>query len=359
MSAPPAELPGRLWRWVEAFVAGEASDTDGIAAALVEWVDGRPAADLQGLLDALREIGAYPLSLHLLEEAWSSDAPLELAGRIAEDWVGTVLHGLGDRQGARTVAEHLVKGALARGPAFAGDLGHLFLDWRLFEAADPLVRAAAAAHPGDMALRFNLGVVHKLAGEWAAARACFEQVLVHHDDKATRWNLGIVLTALGDWAAARQAWTGLGFALPPGAGDFGAPGEPTAVSLDDEVVWGVRLCPARVELRTLPLGARANFGDVLLVDGVSLSKTAYPDGSEGPILPVLAVVRRAGTRTHKVPVDSRQAAWNLADRLNARGVPAADWTGFEGQPCVAIGQLASVDDITFRALIEGTGEVKQ
>lgn len=355
LSAPPPELPGRLWRWIEEFVAGDAADADGIAAALVEWVDGRPADDLKGLLDALRDVGAYPISLHLLEEAWSSDAPLDLAGRIAEDWVGTVLHGIGDREGAKIVAQHLVKGALARGPAFAGDLGHLFLDWRLFEAADPLIRAAAEAHPGDMAIKFNAGVVHKLAGEWAAAKACFEQVLAHHDDKATRWNLGIVCTALEDWPGARKAWTGLGFSLPPGEGDFGTPGEPTAISIDGEVVWGMRLCPARVELRTLPLGQRANFGDVLLVDGVSLDKTPYPDGSEGPILPVLSVFRAAGTRTHKHAVDNRQAASVLAERLNRQGTPAADWTPFEGQPTVAIGQLASVDDITFRAAIEAAG----
>lgn len=354
MAAPPPELPGRVWRWVEEFVAGESTDADGISAALVEWVDGRPASDLQALLDALRDVGAYPISLHLLEEAWSSDAPLDLAGRIAEDWVGTVLHGIGDREGAKTVAQHLVQGALERGPAFAGDLGHLFLDWRLFEAADPLIRAAAEAHPGDMALRFNLGVIHKLAGEWAEAKACFQQVLAHHDDKATRWNLGIVCTAQGDWSGARHAWVGLGFALPPGEGDFAAPGEPTAISLDGEVVWGVRLCPARVELRTLPLGDGANFGDVLLVDGVSLSKTPYPDGSEGPVLPVLAVLHRAGTRTHKIEVDSQQAAWALADRLNNQGTPAADWSRFEGRPCVAVGQLARVDDITFRATIDQT-----
>ena len=354
MASPPPDLPGRLWRWVEDFVAGSNPDAEGIGAALVEWVDGREATDLQALLDALRDSGAYPISLHVLEEAWNAEVPLELAGRIAEDWVGTVLHGVGDPKGAAVVAQHLVKGALARGPAFAGDLGHLFLDWRLFEAADPLIRAAAAAHPGDTALRFNLGVVHKLAGEWAAARDCFSLVLRHHgDDKATRWNLGVVCTALADWAGARSAWTALGFTLPPGEGDFGSPGEPTAVDLDSEVVWGRRLCPARVELRTLPMTPDgANFGDVLLIDGVALAQTAYPDGSEGPILPALAVIKRAGTRTHQVTVDSPGRARDMAERLNQRGVPAADWSGWCAVPTVAIGQLAEQDDDALQAAID-------
>jgi tetratricopeptide (TPR) repeat protein len=353
MANPPAELPGRLQRWIEEFVAGDSTDAEGISAALVEWADGRPAEDVQGLLDHLRTIGAYPLSLIVLEEAWNAEVPLDLAGRIAEDWVGTVLHGIGDRAGAAEVAQHLVKGALARGPAFAGDLGHLFLDWRLFEAADPLIREAAQAHPGDTALRFNLGVVHKIAQEWAAAKGCFEQVLRHHgDDKATRWNLGVVCTALADWPGARAAWEGLGFTLPPGEGDFGSPGEPTAVEVGNEVLWGLRLCPARVELRTLPYGDQANFGDVLLIDGVSLRKTPYPDGSEGPILPVLAVLHPAGTRTHRIPVDSRQAAKDVAARLNQAGHPAADWSAQAGLPMVAVGQRAEVDDAAFKAALE-------
>lgn len=357
------QLPGRLWRWVEDFVAGSNQDAEGIGAALVSWVDGREATDLQALLDALRDVGAYPISLHVLEEAWNADVPLELAGRIAEDWVGSVLHGIGDAKGAAVVAQHLVKGALARGPAFSGDLGHLFLDWRLFEAADPLIRAAAAAHPGDTALRFNLGVVHKLAGEWQAARDCFSDVLRHHgDDKATRWNLGVVCTALGDWPATRAAWTALGFALPPGDGDFGAPGEPTAVDLDGEVVWGLRLCPARVELRTLPMRSvdgGPNFGDVLLVDGVALAKTPYPDGTEGPILPTLAVLKHAGTRTHRIAVDSAAQAEQIAERLNHQGVPAANWSGWQPHPIVAVGQRATLDDDALRAAIDAARATKQ
>ena len=363
MASPPPELPGRLWRWVEDFVAGSNQDADGIGAALVEWVDGREATELQGLLDALRDTGAYPISLHVLEEAWNAEVPLELAGRIAEDWVGTVLHGIGDAKGAAVVAQHLIKGALERGPAFAGDLGHLFLDWRLFDAADPLIRAAADAHPGDTALRFNLGVVHKLAGEWQAAKACFDIVLQHHgDDKATRWNLGVVCTALQDWAGARAAWKALGFALPPGDGDFGTPGEPTAVDLDGEVVWGLRLCPARVELRTLPISSvegGPNFADVLLIDGVALAKTPYPDGTEGPILPALSVLNRAGTRTHRIAVDDPAQARQMAELLNQQGVPAADWTGLMPDPTVAVGQLAALDDDAFQAAIKAASQQMQ
>ncbi|MGK0357865.1 MAG: hypothetical protein ACI9U2_000148 [Bradymonadia bacterium] len=355
-SAPPPDLPGRLWRWVEDFVAGSNQDADGIGAALVSWIDGRNATDLQALLDALRDTGAYPISLHVLEEAWNADVPLELAGRIAEDWVGTVLHGVGDPKGAAVVAQHLIKGALDRGPAFAGDLGHLFLDWRLFEAADPLIRTAAAAHPGDTALRFNLGVVHKLAEEWQAAKDCFLVVLRDHgDDKATRWNLGVVCTALEDWAGARAAWTTLGFALPPGDGDFGSPGEPTAVDLDGEVVWGRRLCPARVVLRTLPMRSvdgGPNFADVLLIDGVALTQTAYPDGSEGPVLPVLAVLDHAGTRTHRIAVDTPTQARQMAEHLNQEGVPAADWSEWALDPTVAVGQLNTLTDAMLTAAID-------
>ena len=57
-------------------------------------LDGASVALLEETLDWLRDAGAYALSLALLEEAWNSDLPLDLLGRIAQDWVGTVLFGL-------------------------------------------------------------------------------------------------------------------------------------------------------------------------------------------------------------------------------------------------------------------------
>lgn len=326
-------------------MAGEDEDPEAIAADLVAWADGGPAEDLEGLLDALRERGAYPISLHVLAAAWEAEMPEDLLGRVAHDRVGTILHGLGDRPGALRVALEMQGRALELGPAFAGDLGDLWLSLGLVEAADPLVRAAAAAHPGDLALRFNLGVVQKLAGEWAACRESFRAVLRHHDDQAAVWNLGIACTALQDWAGARAAWQALGFDLPPGDGDFATQGETVAIALPtdggQEVVWGRRVCPARAELRTLPfLSGFAHFGDVLLIDGVAAGEVAYPEGQWGPVLPALAVLQSRGSSTlvaeGSLTARNRVAVVRAAELLNGRGWPAADWTELVGGDRLAL-----------------------
>lgn len=361
MPAPP-ELSAELWQRVEAFMAGAAEDPEAIAADLAAWADGGPPEDLEGVLDALRDLGAYPISLPLLAAAWEAEMPEDLLGRVAHDRVGTILHGFGDRLGALRIAREMQGRALELGPAFAGDLGDLWLSLGLVEAADPLVRAAAAEHPGDLALRFNLGVVQKLAREWAASRESFLAVLRHHDDQAACWNLGIACTALEDWAGARAAWQTLGFDLPPGEGDFAALGEVVAIALPtsdgSEVVWGRRLCPARAEVRTLPfLSGFAQFGDVVLLDGVPAGEVAYPEGQWGPVLPALTVLHSRGTRTlvAQGPLSPRgkAAVARAAELLNGRGWPAADWTELSGNAhlALAVGVVPPRTDAEARAAL--------
>ncbi len=342
MSAPPPEgVPAETWAGVEALVATGEGDADALAAELVAWLDGRPVGDLDAVLDALRDRGAYPVSVVLLEHAWNAQLPLDAAGRVAEDWLGTVLHGLGDREGARVVARHLVAGAVERGPAFAGDLGDLLMTMTLFDEARPLVEEAVALHPGDLTHRFNLGVLQKFAGEWAGCRASFETVARLRDDPAALWNLGIACTALRDWPAARAAWRKVGFEMPPGEGDYARPGQATPVRLrapagapvQSEIVWGDRLCPARVRLRNIPRFAAAGFGDVVLIDGVAAGEVRGADGQKATVHAALGVHALYGGRTFALrAVDGgpahREAAARLAERLAQAGWPAADQTTF-------------------------------
>lgn len=342
MSAPPPEgVPAATWAGVEALAATGAGDPEALAGELVAWLDGRPVGDLDAVLDALRERGAYPISVVLLEHAWNAQLPLDAAGRVAEDWLGTVLHGLGDRDGAREVARHLVAGAVERGPAFAGDLGDLLMTMTLFDEARPLVEEAVARHPGDLTHRFNLGVLQKMAGEWAGCRASFETVTRLRDDPAAWWNLGIACTALGDWARARDAWRAVGFEMPPGEGDYARPGQATPVRLRapadapvrSEIVWGDRLCPARVRLRNLPRFAAAAFGDVVLIDGVAAGEVRDAEGQKATVHAALGVHQAYGGRTFVLRAADggpahQQAAARLAERLAQSGWPAADQSAF-------------------------------
>jgi hypothetical protein len=350
MSAPaPGGLPPEIWPRVRAFVAGDRSqDPLEVAKALVGWLEGKPIGALDAVLDALRGCGAYPISVHVLRASWEAELPLDALGRIAEDWVGTILRGYGDRAGAHEVAEHLTPRALELGPSFAGDLGDLLMNYDLHDAARPLVALAAQLLPGDMSHRFNLGVLQKLDRDWAGARDSFAQVLQFSDDPATRWNLGLACTALKDWAGARSAWAALGLQLPPGEGDFAAPGGQYVpvrlrarqdAPVRGEVVWGERLCPARVRLHSLPrFASEAAFGDVVLVDGAATGEATNGEGRKVSVHDALAVFSRLGGQTYELrgPDGSADTAACVA-ALHAQGYAVVDWTGIGGLAGARVG----------------------
>ncbi len=346
-----ALLPAELWQRVEGLVTGIPDDPEAIGGEIVAWMDGRSTGDLEAVLDALRDKGAYPISLVVLEHAWNAELPAEHAGAIAQDWVGTVLHGLGDRAGAMEVAQHLVKTGLMRGASVAAEVGHALLGLGLHEVAAPALREAARRRPADEAAQFNLGVLQKFEGDYEGCLATFGKLAEGHPHEAVWWHLGIAATALKDWASARRAWGQLGFTLPPGDGDFAAAGDVTPVQLPTrpgarvrrEVVWGLRLCPVRVRITTLPrFSDLAAYGDIVLIDGVPAGETRL-HGEEVPVWPALSLWSRFGGRTCPLrgPLSGapgeREAAFELAKQLCAAGWPAADWTGMPGAEGIELG----------------------
>lgn len=348
MSSPvaqrPTALPLDLWAQLQGWSAThEPALAAELAEVFISWLDGRSADDLTELLDALRELGAYPISLAVLEAAWSADLPLAQLGRIAEDWLGTVLHGLGDRAGVAEVAQFLTPRALELSPALAGDIGHLLLGWGLHEAAAPLIEGAAPKLMGDMATVYNLGIVRKHQGRWLEARAAFERVLQHQDERAAHWNLGIVCTALGDWAAARTQWQAIGVPVPAGEGPFRAPPESTPLRLPTgpgatapfEIVWASRIGPARAVIEGFPrFPALGNHADVVLIDGAPVSKI----GDE-PVFAPLAVLTPSNTEVVSLSFRGDPAAADaLAASLTLGGFPATCWPSLPGDlgPVLAV-----------------------
>jgi hypothetical protein len=327
-------------------------------------LEGQPADHLELTLDWLREVGAYPLSLELLEEAWSAELSLELLGRVAQDWVGTALFGMRDERGAREVARHITPRAIELGASFCGDLCDLLLEWGLHEEATPLARFVADAQPGDLSARFHLGVCAKLSGDFELARESFKAVARQHPkDPATLWNLGVTAVALHDWAEARSAWGGLGFGLPEGEGDYASPGELSPVRLrvpertqaegeaqseqsiseraqtsntqapqvNSEVLWGLRICPARVKLTSIPYHhPEFKCGDVLLIDGVKAGEVEH-QGQRFPISPVISRWARGEGETIDLIGPALSAPHLLElertiDELGGEGWVIAHWT---------------------------------
>ena len=276
-------------------------------------LDGQPLALLEETLDWVRDAGLYALSVPLLEEAWSAELPLDFLGRVAQDWVGSVLFGLGDKKGAQEVAQHLETRAKELGPSFCGDLCDVWLEWGLFEEAEPLAQFVHTKQPGEIGALFHLLICAKMRLAWEEAEGYLAEIdkrrqlnTANKPDPAIEWNRGIIAVARKDWSIARRAWQGVGFQFPEESGqeseDYATAGELSPVRLkisqqdieasqgrlpQSEVIWGRRIGPARVELTALPYyHPHYRCGDVLLIDGVQEGKVDY-NGQSYPVSPAL------------------------------------------------------------------------
>ena len=182
-------------------------------------------------------------------------------------------------------------------------------------AAVAVLREVVGRFPRAAWAWFDLGLRHKWAHEWDAARDCNQRAL----DLARRkkgepaaWNLGIAATALGDWNLARTAWRVFGIEIAAGVGPINADLGPTPVRLnpepqhpgqlpvvvdgaerETEVVWGRRLCPARVRIENVPHpGSGHRFGDVVLLDGTPDGTRTFA-GQEWPVFDEIGVLERS------------------------------------------------------------------
>ena len=99
---------------------------------------------------------------------------------------------------------------------------------------------------------------------------------------------------------------------------------------DKEIVWGQRICPARVVLCSIPLTAAGRrHGDVLLHDGEPTGKRADHEHIERSVFAVLDVLVRSPAQTYIAQVTAPDAASfaMLRAELAERGHVTEDWTG--------------------------------
>lgn len=336
-------------------------DSDAVELALTALksdLEGQALGLLEETLDWIRDAGLYDLSLPLLEEAWSSELPEDFLGRVAQDWVGSVLFGLADEEGALEVAGHLTARARELGPSFASDLCDLWLEWGLFEVAEDLARFVHERQPGEVSALFHLMICAKMKSDWGAVREWLELIDNRRlgadvqADPALEWNRGVLAVAERRWRDARQAWERVGFNFPEELDaidqDYAQPGElsPVRLKLDltlvsasqgalprSEVVWGRRVGPARVELTGLPYyHPTYRCGDILLVDGVREGQVDF-NGDKYPISPALEVWESSPGETLRFygahsRLKQTMTLDRLAQTLGERGWAIAHWTRF-------------------------------
>jgi hypothetical protein len=225
-----------------------------------------------------------------------------------------------DLMGIVRSAERLVEEGVARYDA--GDAS----------GAEAKYRAAIAIAPDWSVPHYNIGLVCKYAGRW---RESFEYNLratqLAPDDRGAAWNLGIAATALGHWGAARRAWTLCGIADPGGSDPPQYPSGQAALRLDPagagEVVWGVRLDPARARIQNVPLPSSAfRFADIVLNDG-ALQGERVVDGRKYPVFDVLCRLVPSPMRTFVLELASvdRAAVEALSAIAERTGGSAEHW----------------------------------
>lgn len=240
-------------------------------------------------------------------------------------------------------------------------------------AVDRLAAELLRRRPDAGAIWYDRGRFAKWRGDWAAAADYSRRALDllppdGREGEPEAWNLGIAATALHDWATARAAWTAFGVPLPP-ATDVTAPVEadfgvaPVRLNPDPrfvgqerllidgrewatEVVWGRRLCPARIRIENVPTPDSGHrHGDVVLHDGDTVGSRRLGDAEVG-VFDEIALWWRNPRPTLSAVVTAPDAAAleELTDRFDAAGAAAEDWTGGVQLLCKACSEGAPVHD---------------
>lgn len=192
--------------------------------------------------------------------------------------------------------------------------------------------AANALEPTWSVPLYNLGLLCKYQGRWEESLAFNQRACeLAPDDQSAWWNRGIAATALGRWTEARRCWTQLGIDDPGGADppDYRFGHIPVRLDPDGdgEVVWGLRLDPARVRLHSIPLPSSPyRWGDIVLNDGAAEGQRSV-NGRTYPVFNVLQRLVPSTIRTFIVELaavdDAALAALN--DIATELGGAAENW----------------------------------
>lgn len=323
----PQEFPQALWQDICAADQEDNERCAYLAKESVYWADGRHPNDLGQLLDALRGARAYGVSLEIIEAAWNSSAPRAFRAQIAQDWVGTVLYGLNDPEGAIVVAQHIGTTAHEMGPGFLSDFSDLMMEWGLLEAAYTILSELIVKTPGDLSVRYNLGTCEKFRGDWTAAMDAFEFVSRHEDAGGLVFhNLLITAIANQDHQRVEAALEAIHALDQPTHWNIG---EVVQVEFKSEqsghpveVLFAERVAPHQVKLRGLPVSDELPpFDSTLLID-LQPQRYAGSEDNERLIFPVLKVLEISAYETMIHLADDTDRRDAICSIFEEQAIPA-------------------------------------
>jgi hypothetical protein len=223
----------------------------------------------------------------------------------------------------------------SRDATTANDRGRALAREARYADAIPHYLEAVRLAPSWCIPWFNLGIAYKQTADFAGSlRACERAIAIDAKEagEAALWNLGIAATALGDWEKARKAWRAFGLKLPDGEGPIEMRGTMTPMRLnprgDAEVVWSLRIDPARARLRSVPLpGSGHRYDDLILHDGAPNGYREV-EGQKLPVFDQLALLEpsRYETWQASVVVPGEPDLLDLQVRVDEVDMPFEDWS---------------------------------
>jgi hypothetical protein len=200
--------------------------------------------------------------------------------------------------------------------------------------AERAYRDAVELDPTLKEAWFDLGLICKWERRWDEAFECNLRAAELEGPKADEpawWNLGIAATALRRWDVARMAWRTYGVPLREGFGPIEDDFDVAPVRLnptgDAEVVWGQRIDPARVRIRSIPFPRSGHrWGDVVLHDGAPAGYREV-NGQQRAVFDELERWEASDVPTLEVSIDASDSDVDgLITAVQAAGFAAEDWT---------------------------------
>lgn len=202
------------------------------------------------------------------------------------------------------------------------------------EEGEQLLLQAVELYPKNSQALFNLGLILKIARDWdnSAMYSKAAAELNPRSGEPALWNLGIAATALHDWDTARWAWKTYGIPIESESNPIDAPfglGPVRIFSNDgfEEVVWGHRLDPARIQIESVPFPESGHlWHDIVLHDGAPNGEREYA-GRMLPVFDELEIWEKSTTQTLECQIDTpSEDVSDLILNFTDLGWGAEDWT---------------------------------
>jgi tetratricopeptide (TPR) repeat protein len=180
---------------------------------------------------------------------------------------------------------------------------------------------------------YNLGLIYKYQNDWQKSFDLnLKSTALNSDDDGSWWNLGIAATALKNWRIARTAWNKFGLNLEINDEEVNTGKWNTPIRLnpngDAEVVWAIRIDPARAFVNSIPLPqCKHRYGDLILNDGAPVG-TRMVDGQEYSVFNELELLQKSEYKTFSVFVysESQKDLDKLFELLKVYELPNENWT---------------------------------